>query len=224
MRHGFAPGAVMLIVTLTGCAPRNAGFDSVDVLLRERAGLDAEWREVSPDSDLDRRVEERLAAPIGAGDAVDIAMLNNGDLQARFEDLGIARAFLVDSSLPDNVEVEGEIGRFGSDRRSDFGFAATTDLTGLMFLPMRRGVAEAGFDASRIETAGRAMEFAYDVRIAFYNYQAAEQLFELDRTVLEAAAASVDAAQRLYEAGNITALELTPPASVNGPAHVAGRS
>jgi cobalt-zinc-cadmium efflux system outer membrane protein len=73
---------------------------------------------------------------------------------------------------------------------------------------MRRGVASAGLDAARIETGGAALEFAYQVRNAFYDYQAAEQLLELDRTVLDAATASYDAARRLHDAGNITALEL----------------
>jgi cobalt-zinc-cadmium efflux system outer membrane protein len=199
---------LVLLATLTACAPRNAGFDSVQVQLQQRAGLDTEWRRLSGDPAVDRRVVELLAAPIGPEEAVDIALLKNADLQARFEELGIARGQLVDASLPDNIEVDGDIGNFAGGRRSDFGFAATTDLARLFFLPLRRGVASAGLDATRIETAGAALEFAYEVRTAFYGYQAVEQLLELDRTVLEAATASYDAAQRLYDAGNITALEL----------------
>lgn len=196
------------LATLTACAPRNAGFDSVQALLRERAGLDAEWRQLAGDPMIDRRVEEMLASPIGPDEAVQIALLGNADLQARFEDLGIARAQLVGASRPANVEVDGDIGRFANGQRSDFGFAATTDLSRLLFLPLRRGVASAGLDATRIETAGAAMEFAYEVRNSFYDYQAAEQLLELDRTVLEAATASYDAARRLDDAGNITPLVL----------------
>ena len=191
-----------------GCAPRDAGFGSVQVLLQQRAGLDPQWRQLSGDPAADRLVAELLAQPIGPEGAVEIALLKNADLQARFEDLGIARAQLVDASLPPNIELDGDVGSFADGRRSDFGFAATTDLTRLLLLPMRRGVAAAGLDAVRIETGGAALEFAYEVRNAFYDYQAAEQLLELDRTVLEAAAASYDTAQRLYDAGNITALEL----------------
>jgi cobalt-zinc-cadmium efflux system outer membrane protein len=199
---------IVLLGTVTACAPRNAGFDSVQVLLQERAGLDTQWRQLSGDPVVDRRVVELLAAPIGPEEAVDIALLKNADLQARFEDLGIARGRLVEASRPANIEVDGDIGNFAGDRRSDFGFAATTDLARLLFLPLRRGVASAGLDAARIETGGAAMQFAYGVRNAFYDYQAAEQLLELDRTVLEAAAASYDAAERLYDAGNIPVLEL----------------
>ena len=44
--------------------------------------------------------------------------------------------------------------------------------------------AAAGLDAVRIETGGAALEFAYEVRNAFYDYQAAEQLLELEVDVL----------------------------------------
>ena len=199
---------LLLFGGLSGCAPRDAGFGSVQVLLQERAGLDPQWRQLSGDPAADQIVVELLAQPIGPEQAVEIALLKNADLQARFDDLGIARAQLVDASLPPNVELDGDIGSFADERRSDLGFAVTADLTQLLFLPMRRGVAAAGLDAVRIETGSAVLGFAYEVRNAFYDYQAAEQLLELDRTVLEAAAASYDTAQRLYDAGNIAALEL----------------
>ena len=201
--------SVMVLVTtgLAACAPRDSGFGSVQVLLEERAGLDAEWRHLSGDPAADRAASELLARPLGPEEAVEIAVLKNADLQARFEELGIARAQLVDAGLPPNVELDGEFGSFADGRRSEFGLAATTDLTRLLLLPLRRGVAAAGLDAVRFETSGEALEFAYEVRNAFYDYQLAEQLLELDRTVLDAAAASYDTARRLFEAGNITALE-----------------
>ena len=201
-------GLFLLLGALAACAPRDAGFGSLAVLLQQRAGLDAEWRQLSPDPVADQIVTDLLVQPIGPEQAVDIAIMKNADLQARFEDLGIARAQLVDASLPPNIEFDGDIGSFADNRRSDFGFAATLNLTNLMFLPLRRGVARAGLDAVCIEIGGAALEFAYEVRNAFYDYQAAAQLLELDQTVLDVAAASYDAAQRLYDAGNITALEL----------------
>jgi cobalt-zinc-cadmium efflux system outer membrane protein len=153
-------------------------------------------------------VAARVASPIGPDEAVEIALLENAGVQARFGELGIAGARLADASLPPNIEVDGDIGTFAGGRPADFGFAATTDRARLLFLPLRRGVASAGLDATRIETAGDAMAFAYQVHNAFYDYQTAEQVLELDRTVVEAATASYDAARRFYDAGNITALTL----------------
>ena len=145
---------LLLIGSLSACAPRDAGFGSVQVLLEQRAGLDPQWRQLSGDPAADQLAQELLAQPVGPDEAVEIALLKNADLQARFEDLGIAQAQLVSASLPPNVEFEGDVGSFADGRRSDFGFVATTDLTRLLLLPMRRGVALAGFDAARVETAG----------------------------------------------------------------------
>jgi cobalt-zinc-cadmium efflux system outer membrane protein len=196
---------LVLFGSLLACAPRDAGFESVQVLLQQRAGLETQWSYL--DGPTDATVVEMLAQPVGPEEAVRIALLNNRDLQASFEELEIARASLLEASLPPNIEldfdshpVEGE--------RSEFSFAATIDLSRLLFLSMRRGVASAELDAVRFQTTGTLLGFAQAVRTAYYDYQAAEQLLELNETVLEAAAASYDVAQRLHQAGNIAALEL----------------
>ncbi len=196
---------LLLLLSLSACAARDAGFESVRDLIDQRAGLDAHWRYL--DGPPDERVAEILSRPVGSEEAVRIALLNNSDLQASIEELGIARALLLDASLPPNIELEAERSEVPSER-AEFSFAATTDLSRLLFLPMYRGVASAELDAVRFQTAGMILGFAHSVRTAYYDYQAAEQLLELDETVLEAAAASYDVAQRLHDAGNIPALEL----------------
>ena len=196
---------LVLFGSLSACAPRDAGFESVQVLLAQRAELDVRWRYL--DGPTDETVVEMIGQPVGPEEAVRIALLNNKDRQASFEELGIARASLLEASLPPNIELDFERNTV-PDERSEFSFAATMDLSHLLFLPMRRGVATAELDAVRFQTSGTVLGFAYAVRTAYYDYQAAEQLLELDQTVLEAAAASYDVAQRLNAAGNIPALEL----------------
>jgi len=69
-------------------------------------------------------------------------------------------------------------------------------------------VAGAAFDASKLDVATRVVDLAFDARAAFFDHQAAKQQLDLRRTVLEALRASVDMAERLHEAGNITDLSL----------------
>jgi cobalt-zinc-cadmium efflux system outer membrane protein len=196
---------LVLLSSLSACAPRDAGFRSVQVLVDERTGLEAQWHYL--DGPTDATVVEMLAQPVGPEEAVRIALLNNRDLQASFEELGIARASLLEASLPPNIELGFERNPVPGER-SEYSFEATIDLSRVLFLSMRRGVASAELDAVRFQTTGTLLSFAQAVRTAYYDYQAAEQLLELNDTVLEAAAASYDVAQRLYEAGNIAALEL----------------
>ncbi len=157
---------LVLFGSLSACAPRDAGFESVQILLAQRAELDARWRYLNGPTD--ETVAGMLAQPVGPEEAVRIALLNNNDLQASFEELGIARASLLEASLPPNIELDFDRHRVPGER-SEFSFAATIDLSRLLFLSMRRGVATAELDAVRFQTTGTVLGFAQAVRTAYYD-------------------------------------------------------
>lgn len=195
-----------LLFVLAGCAARDAGYREMRQLVQERTGNDVRSWHLEDDGQIDEKVKQLLAKPLGAEEAVQLAMYNSPNLQAALEEIGIARAELVGASLLPNPEVEARIG-FVKDRDAEIGLAATENLSRLIFLPMRRGVANAELEAARLRVAGTALELGYEVRRAFYQYQAAQQIVELRQTVLEATAASYELAKRLHEAGNITDLD-----------------
>lgn len=215
-RPGCSLAAAVWLLCVFACAPRHAGFDSVRSLVRERGEPDIHWRHMElgaePDAEPDRssaqQVTELLEQPLGPEGAVRVALLHSAELQAAFEELGVARARLLGASLPANPEVHGDIGFVAGQEGPEYGLAATVDLTRIIFLPMRRGVARAELAAAQVQAASRALALAYQVRNAFYDYQAAEQLLEIAQTVLEAGAASYEIARRLHEAGNLTDLDL----------------
>ena len=199
-------GAAMLLGA-SACVPKAAGFGSVRHIVRERANAEVHWRHGEGVADPEERVRQILSRPMTAEEAVQVALLNSPELQAAFEEVGIARAALVGATLPPNPEVEARVGFIQNGGSPELGFAATQNLTSLIFLPMRRGAADAELEAARLRAAGTSLELAFTVRIAFYEYQAAEQVLELQRTVFEATVASWELAQRLHEAGNITDLD-----------------
>ena len=203
-RRALAAGALFAVAA---CIPRDAGFGSVRNLVRERANVDVHWRYGEGMAEPDERVRQILSRPISSEDAVQVALLNNAELQAAFEEIGVARAVLAGSTLPSNPEVEGHIGFVQDGERPDLGFEATENLTALLFLPLRRGAADSELEAARVRAAGSSLELAFTARTAFYDYQAAEQIRELQTTVFDATAASWELAQRLHEAGNITDLD-----------------
>lgn len=197
----------LFLLLFVSCAARNTGFGPVQVLLEQRSGLDAHWRFRDGNAAADRRIAELLGRPLGPEESVEVALLNNADLQAAFEELEIARSELIGASLPPNIHFQSEFLSV-EEHPPERGFAAMTGLSDLLFLPLRRGAARADMDATRIRTAGTVLDFTFLVRKAFYDYQAAEQLLELAETVVEATAASYEVARQLHEAGNITALDL----------------
>src|SRR5687768_9431177 len=93
----FAP-----LLCFGGCASvtLNAGFDDVKNDVEERNRLRIFWNN---GTDLDKEAAEKLDSllktKLTADEAVQIALLNNRDLQAIYSDLGVAQADLVQAGL-----------------------------------------------------------------------------------------------------------------------------
>jgi cobalt-zinc-cadmium efflux system outer membrane protein len=203
-------GVLALLVAAgacTGCISRDAGYADMKRTVRERIGQDVRWRAV--DSDPGRDADETralLAQPLTADIAVRLALLRNHDVQASFEELGIARARLVRAVALPNPELEGRIG-FISGHQPDLAFAVTESLSDLFWLPFREGAARAELDVTRLRAAGRVLDFVFAVKVAFYEREAAERVAVLTRTTRDAAEASFEAAEQLHNAGNIPDLD-----------------
>ena len=69
-------------------------------------------------------------------------------------------------------------------------------------------MAAARFEEAKLQVTGAVLDFAATVQAAFYRHQADEQMLELLQTIVQALAASLEVAQRLHAAGNITDLDL----------------
>ena len=199
-----AMALTILMLFASACAPRNPGLVPVQTVLQGRIDVLPPLTSTVSDG----RVRLLLSQPLDADDAVEIALLNNADLQAEFEGLNIAYAALRDASLLPNLELETDVASIQGSSENEFGFALTANLSQLFLTSMRRDVARYELDATQYETALTVLALSETVRRAFYGYQSAEQILELAQTVLDAAGASYEVAERLNEAGNITALEL----------------
>src|SRR5262249_8875997 len=92
-----------------GCSTmsREQVFSDEKRLLRESTGYEIEY--APQDQEVAKRTEEYLKDGITAEEAVCIALLNNQELQASYEKLGIARGELIDAGLLRNPIFEAEI-------------------------------------------------------------------------------------------------------------------
>jgi len=154
---------------------------------------------------------QRLAAgPLSLESAVRIALLNNRELRAELLGLGVARGQLVQASVLPNLDFEAQV-LFSKDPSAErqWALGAGFDLTQLILRGSRRGAAEAELSTARLQAAGAALDLAYQVRLAYYDAQAAAQELTLLRGVQQASAASAEAAQALHDAGNLTDLDLS---------------
>jgi len=199
-----------LLIVATGCTagPRDSGFGQVESVAADRAAMQLRWsRATPPDETIGGMVRSMLQGDLTADEAVQIALLNNLSLQATYEELGIAHGELIQASLLSNPTLFGEV-RFPGRPRIPFEVDFTQSFLDLLLLPLRKRVAEAQFDATRLRVSDEVLELAAQTRAAYYEAQAAQQVVEMRTTVVEAVDASADVADRMRAAGNITELDL----------------
>lgn len=202
----------MSLLFLSGCATvsLNAGFSEVDALVEERGGVKIFWNN---GTDLDKEAAQKLDAllktELTVDDAVQIALINNRELQGVYSDLGVAQADLVQVGLLNNPIFDAAVKwpvRGGG--KPELELAAVMNFLDIFYMPLRKRVAAALFEETKTRVSGLVLDFAARVRIAFYRHQANEQMLELRRTILQALAASFEVTRRLHEAGNIADLDL----------------
>ena len=205
------PVAVALFAAAAvGCSvPKDAGFSDVRRAVGARLDHQVHWTLTHSERDeVSASVEELLAHQLTIDAAIQIALLKNQQLQAVYEDLGVAQAELVQAGLLKNPVFDAAVRLRISGGPVNPEFAIAQDFLDLLFIPMRKRVAGAEFEAAKQRVTGAVLDLAGEVRIACYQLQAEGQLLDLERAVLDSADAAATAASRLHAAGNITALEL----------------
>jgi len=198
-------GLTAILTCLAGCVSADAGYPDVRKLTADRIHHDVRWSAQDSSGSPDQQTRELLAHPLTADAAVQLALLNNQRLQAEFEELGVARARLVQALRLPNPTADASL-KFESSKSANVELHGLISISDLIFLPFRGGIAGVALDAAKASVAGKVLDLAFQARVAFYEYQAAEQTLELHRTILVALRASFEAAQSLHEAGNITDL------------------
>ena len=196
---------------VSGCASMtlDAGFDDIKAIVEQRSASQISWNN---DTELDKEASEKLNSllkrKLTANDAVQIALLNNRDLQAIYSDLGVAQADLVQAGLLGNPIFDAAVMfPVSGGGQPDLELGAAINFLNFFYIPLRKRVATARFEEVKSRLAGSVLDFAGRVRTAFYTYQSDQQMLELRQTIVQALGASLEIARRLSEAGNITDLD-----------------
>lgn len=219
----FAGAAAFGVLLPGGCvsypAPEET-FSGVQDLVGKRGLERIVWnRDHDVEAEVTRLVHDLLRQELTVDVAVQVALLNNRELQATYEDLGIAQADLVQAGLLSNPFLTLEV-RQPSHPRTPFEIDLGLDFLDALLRPLRKRVGEARFEAARLRVAEAVVELATRVRVAFIALQGAQQVRDLRRTVAYAAEASADSARRLHEAGNVRDLDLANERAALGQARL----
>ncbi len=211
MRAETTFAAMLALAALAGCASMKPGmgFDDVQKTVTDRTGARTHWNNGSAeDAEVVTAVASMLDKELTADEAVAIALLNNHELQATYEELNLAQADIVQAGLLRNPVFSGEVRFATSGGGEGIVLDVAQDFVSLLSMPLRKGRAEAAFEAAKVRVTAAVLDAAFEVRTAFYDYQAAQQMREMRATVLEATAASYELAKRLRAAGNFREIDL----------------
>ena len=194
-------------LVLTGCASfsPDGGFGSVEQLSKERTGQTPRYPRTAEQEDAAKaRLTELLKQPLTADSAVEIALLNNRDLQAGFAELGIAESDLVRAGRLANPSFS--FGRLSGGGAVEIDRAVLFNVLGLFTMPLATQVEQGRFEQAQLQAALATVGVAGEARKAFFDAVATRQLVDYSGQVKDAADASNELARRMVAAGNFNRL------------------
>lgn len=197
-----------LAASLSGCAAVDPAqrFDGVRDALGPRLTQDVAWtRDAHTSKAAHDAVKRILAKDLTADDAVQIALLNNRRLQARFESLGIAQADLVEAGLPENPALSLTV--YSGDPGTNIEAAVMQNFISVLSLSVRKRIAGAQADRVSAEAAQAALDLATEVKAQYYTVVGDAQALEVAQHVVTSTEAAAELAKRQYEAGTLSRRE-----------------
>lgn len=188
----------------------------ISSLVEERITKKVHWKQGTiEDQQVQCCLEHLLLQDLNVDTAIQIALLNNPDIQANFEELGIAQADLVQAGLFQNPILEGFI-RFPnkSSLVANTELSVTQGFLNIFLIPLRKKIATTEFEQAEYQVANVVLDLAFDVRETYYSLQAEQTKLGLLELLVEITSASDLLAQKQRQAGNINDLELQSHTSV----------
>jgi outer membrane protein, heavy metal efflux system len=206
-----ATGFILCMLIAGGARAADKAFDQVQKKVHARTRKEVHWeRDLQAREDARTRVRALLKKPLSLGAAVQVALLNNRNLQAAFEEIGLSYADLREARLLPNPEIDLSVkfpDRAPRNPLTEWNFAQ--NFIGLLMIPLKTRVAQQKLAAAQARAADKVVELVAETKSAYWELVATMQTAAKLQVILESQRAALDLAQRLHEAGNITDLRLS---------------
>jgi cobalt-zinc-cadmium efflux system outer membrane protein len=203
--------ALIVVALLAGCATTSPKNDLADV--RSMVADHAPRRTTLPNEEateaVSRRTGELLSRPLDATAAVELALLHNRKLAATLEEVGIARADLVQAGLLQNPTLTAGLGFPLGVGVLAPQVGVSFDLLGDYLLPLRKKLAGHELEAAKLRVGDSVLDLIAQVQEALVLLQAKLEMLELLREIVESERQAAGLARRQFDAGNVNALELS---------------
>lgn len=211
-------GALLLVVpvgfgfAVAGCATTDPSGSFLDVSqkVRERSGQDARFiRSPAEAQEVASLVREILKEDLTADRAARVALVNNRELQATLQELGIAQAELAQAGRIANPALSA-FDRFARQepKGQNVEISLVQDFLDILVRPLRKKFAAAQLEATKLQVGHALIRTMSEAKIAFFTLAAQEQLATRLALILDIEQTGAAFARRQSEAGNINTLEL----------------
>lgn len=194
----------------TGCSkipPIDDGF--VACTVAKRIDFQAEWRQGCCQSDQGQAfIQCAVAKELTADAAIQIALLNNPKIQAIFEEIGIARADLVEAGLISNPSFSIEL-RYPHIKglQTNIEYLITSSLLDIFLIPLRTRLAATEFEQAKLKVSNEILNLAFDVRETYYELVLENKKITFIQAAVELTSISSEIVLRQINIGNVNALE-----------------
>lgn len=210
MLRSYAFYILLLGVFGTGCSkipPADDGF--VSSTIANRIDKHTKWRQGHcSDESLEDFIRYTIGCELTADAAIQIALLNNPKIQAVFEEIGIARADLVEAGLLSNPSFEIEV-RYPYVRglRTNIEYLITSSLLDIFLIPLRTKLAAAEFEQTKLRVSHEILNLAFDVRETFYALTAEREKIASIRSSIALTSIHSEIVSKQAAIGNVNILE-----------------
>jgi cobalt-zinc-cadmium efflux system outer membrane protein len=201
--------AALVLAAGAGCASVNpkADYQRATTLISQRTGVRATF-----EPEADRLIAEKVTALLDDGltvdEAVEVALLNNRQFQAAFQEIGVSRAEVVASALPSNPTLGLSLRFPEGGGRSDLTLAVAQQLVDLWQIPIRKRIAESQLERTILSVAQQAVALASQTEVRYWRLLALQRAEALGREDVELARQSVELAQDRFRAGEAGKLDV----------------
>jgi outer membrane protein TolC len=208
LKNKLKPAALLLPLLLASCATfsPDGGFGNVEKTTQTYIKQKPIW--ANSDAHKQAAAEQLkslLAKPLSVSDAVQIALINNAQLQANFYDLQISEANVVQAGRVPNPIFSMLYAKNNGDFKIEQ--ALTFNILALFTLPKASAVEKQRFAATQNKVVLRVLDTARQTRNAYYEALAARESVHYLAQVNDSAEATAEFAKRMQNAGNFSELD-----------------
>lgn len=153
-------------------------------------------------------IDFAITHELTADTAIQIALLNNPEVQALFEEIGMARADLVEAGLLSNPTFEIEV-RYPHVKglKTNIEYLITSSLLDLFLIPLRTRLASTEFEQAKLHVSNEILNLAFEVRETFYELIAERKKRQYIQSTVELTRIISDISSKQIAIGNINILE-----------------